>query len=105
MAEDFLSGGQPGVNALVKTLIGFALGAFRKKFDYESRGFQFISVFVVSCLNQLVVFFIMRAGPRQPSYELLGEVFFPSAFLNAVLGPFAFRLLEKAGKYDKTKPD
>lgn len=105
LAEDFASGGLLGVNALVKVVLGYLLGTFRKKVEYESRSFQFIAVFLVSCIAQGGAFLIMQLSGRLNGLYLFRDVFFPSALLNAVLGPFVFRLLEGLEKYDRSKFD
>ncbi len=105
LAEDFASGGGMGANALAKVVLGYLLGSFRKKVEYESRSFQFISVFVVSCLSQAGVFLIMQLSGRLAGFYSFRHLFLPSALLNAVLGPFVFRLLEGLEKYDRSKFD
>ncbi len=104
-AEDFASGGLLGANSLVKVVLGYVLGALRKKFEYESRSFQVISVFAVSCISHTAVFLIMQLSGRPAGLHFFRTAFLPFAVLNAVLGPFVFRLLEGAEKYDSSKPD
>ncbi len=105
VAEDFVSGGTPGVNALVKVVLGYGLGFLGKKFEYRRKSFQFIAVFAVSCVSQTGYFLIMQLIGRGPGAHLLGRVFFPFALLNAVLGPFAFRLMEGVERHDRSKSD
>ncbi len=105
LAEDFVSGGLLGVNAIVKVLAGYALGAFGKKFDYGSRSFQFMAVLALSAATHLAVFFILNISGQKVSTARMGNTIFPFALLNAVLAPFVLQLLKKTVKYDKSKPD
>jgi rod shape-determining protein MreD len=103
LAEDFFSGGVLGVSALVKTVLGYVLGSVRKKFEYGSKGFQFISVFAASCISQAGVILIMKLSGNPFGHNAVREVFFPASLLNAVLGPFVFYLIERVDKYGKPK--
>lgn len=96
LLEDFISSAVLGLQALVKTVVGFAVGFFENKLEEDSALLVIIFVFLASlCHNVLGAAVRTCFTPESFSYGHILQIII-SGMYTALLAPFIFRVLEKS---------
>ncbi len=103
MLKDIFSVHYLGVNALVKTVIGYIAGLTREKiFPQHLMWIVVISTFVFTLANNMAVYFILKALHTDYDFSnILQNIIFSQAILNCVLSPFVFVGINKIFTYGK----
>jgi len=97
LLQDIFSAGLLGINALVKTVIGFTCGILREKIFHEHILF-FIPVitFIASFIQSILIFFLLRTfGIEYGLAWSLKQVALPEALYSSLLSPFIFLVINK----------
>ena len=92
LLQDIFSTGLLGVNALVKTVMGFICGILREKVFVEHILLivPLVTLFI-SIVQNILMFYVLRAFGME--YNLawsLKQIAIPEAFYNSILSPFVF---------------
>ena len=97
LLQDIFSSGLLGVNALVKTIIGFTCGILRNKIFPEHILFLIpIITFAASIGQSILIFFVLRAfGIEYGLAWSLKQIALPEALFNCLLSPFVFLIVVK----------
>jgi len=97
LLQDIFSTGLLGINALVKTVIGFTCGILKEKIFYEHILF-FIPVitFIASFMQSILIFLLLRAfGIEYGLAWSLKQIALPEALYSSLLSPFIFLAINK----------
>ena len=101
--EDFFSTSLIGVNAFVKTLLGFVLGFFMKRFYIRRIKFQILVIFFVTIIHEISIYFVYLFFRQTDS--VIGSVYPVKMFLlciyNSVLAVILFPLFRNLLGLDK----
>lgn len=103
LLEDFITSAVLGLQALVKTLLGFAVGFLKNKFEEDNALLVIIFVFFASVFNN-VLSAVIRAffTPYSFSYGHILQIIISGVY-TALLAPFVFHLLKnRYHAYSKT---
>ena len=97
LLQDIFSAGLLGINALVKTVIGFACGALKEKIFLEHILFLIpVITFIASFLQSILIFFLLRAfGIEYSLAWSFKQVALPEALYSSLLSPFIFLVINK----------
>jgi rod shape-determining protein MreD len=97
LLQDIFSTGLLGVNALVKTVIGFISGILKEKIFTEHILFLIpIITFVVSISQSILMLLILHAfGIEYSMVWSLKKIVLPEALYNSLLSPFVFLGIKK----------
>jgi rod shape-determining protein MreD len=97
LLQDIFSTGLLGVNALVKTVIGFISGILKEKIFSEHILFLIpIITFVVSISQSILMLLILHAfGIEYGMVWSLKKIVLPEALYNSLLSPFVFLGIKK----------
>jgi len=97
LLQDIFSSGLLGVNALVKTIIGFICGVLKINIFAEHILFIIpIITFLASISQCVLIFFILQAfGTEYNFIWSLKQVAIPEALYNSLLSPFVFLIIKR----------
>lgn len=97
LLQDIFSTGLLGINALVKTVIGFTCGILKEKIFYEHILFLIpVITFIASLVQSILIFLLLRAfGIEYGLVWSIKQVALPEALYSSLLSPFIFLLLNK----------
>ena len=97
LLQDIFSTGLLGINALVKTVIGFTCGILRKKIFHEHILFLIpVITFIASFIQSILIFFLLRTfGIEYNLIWSLKQVALPEALYSSLLSPFIFLVINK----------
>jgi rod shape-determining protein MreD len=97
LLQDIFSTGLLGVNALVKTVIGFISGILKEKIFLEHILFLIpIITFVVSISQSILMLLILHAfGIEYGMVWSFKKIILPEALYNSLLSPFVFLGIKK----------
>ena len=92
LLKDIFSVHLLGINALVKTVIGYIAGIMREKIFYQHLlWIVAIFTFIFTILNNLIIYFLINA--LQPNYDfavILKDFILIQAIINSILAPLIF---------------
>lgn len=90
-----------GINALVKTSIGYIVGLLRDKiFSQHIMLIVIISTFVFTIINDLIVYFLLNALYSDHNFVVIFKKFILNqAVINSLLSPLIFIGIKKAFNY------
>ncbi len=90
-----------GINALVKTLIGYIAGVLRDKiFSQHIMWIVIISTFIFTIVNDLIVYFLLNALYSDYSFIVtLKKFILNQAVINSLLSPLIFIGIKKIFNY------
>lgn len=101
LLKDIFSVHLLGINALVKTLIGFIAGVIREKiFSQHLMWVVTISTFIFTFINNLIIYLLLNA--LQSNYDftvILKGFYLNQAIINSLLTPFIFTGIKKIFLY------
>jgi rod shape-determining protein MreD len=90
-----------GINALVKTVIGYVSGSIKEKIFYQHLLWLVtIATFVFTMINNLLIYFLLSA--LYPNYDfayILKGFIFMQALINTIFAPFIFAVIRKLFSY------
>ena len=97
LLQDIFSTGLLGINALVKTVIGFICGILKEKIFHEHILFLIpIITFIASFIQNILIFSLLRAfGIEYNLAWSLKQVALPEALYSSLLSPFIFLAINK----------
>lgn len=97
LLQDIFSTGLLGVNALVKTIIGFICGILKVRIFAEHILFIIpVITFIVSIGQSILIFLVLHAfGVEYSLVWSLKQVALPEALYNSLLSPFIFLAVKK----------
>ncbi len=97
LLQDIFSTGLLGINALVKTVIGFICGILREKIFHEHILFLIpVITFIASFIQSILIFFLLRTfGIEYNLIWSLKQVALPEALYSSLLSPFIFLVINK----------
>lgn len=97
LLQDIFSIGLLGINALVKTVIGFTCGILKEKIFYEHMLFLIpVITFIASFIQSILIFLLLRAfGVEYGLAWSLKRIALPEALYNCLLSPFIFLAINK----------
>jgi len=97
LLQDIFSTGLLGINALVKTVIGFTCGILREKIFHEHILFLIpVITFIASFIQSILIFFLLRTfGIEYNLIWSLKQVALPEALYSSLLSPFIFLAINK----------
>jgi rod shape-determining protein MreD len=97
LLQDIFSTGLLGINALVKTVIGFTCGILKEKIFYEHILFLIpVITFIASFMQSILIFLLLRAfGIEYNLAWSLKQVALPEALYSSLLSPFIFLAINK----------
>ena len=97
LLQDIFSTGLLGINALVKTVIGFTCGILREKIFHEHILFLIpVITFIASFIQSILIFFLLRTfGIEYNLIWSLKQVALPEALYSSLLSPFIFLVINK----------
>ena len=91
---DFISAAPLGMNAMSKTITGFAAGKFRSSFNLQRLFIPIIAGFAATLLKALVALILsFFFGDKIMRYRIASPVLWFEAIANAVCAPLVFMLL------------
>ncbi|MCR5613940.1 rod shape-determining protein MreD [Treponema sp.] len=92
---DFLSGSPFGLNCLVRTVIGYLTGFFKKMLNLKSFFATFVIGFVGTLFKAIVIYIVSFFFPNMVNtYNIFTKVFLFELIFNSVLAPFIFKFLD-----------
>jgi len=97
LLQDIFSTGLLGINALVKTVIGFTCGILREKIFHEHILFLIpVITFIASFIQSILIFFLLRTfGIEYNLIWSLKQIALPEALYSSLLSPFIFLVINK----------
>lgn len=97
LLQDIFSTGLLGINALIKTVIGFTCGILREKIFHEHILFLIpVITFIASFIQSILIFFLLRTfGIEYNLIWSLKQVALPEALYSSLLSPFIFLVINK----------
>ena len=97
LLQDIFSTGLLGINALVKTVIGFTCGILKEKIFYEHILFLIpVITFIASFMQSILIFLLLRAfGIEYNLAWSLKQVALPEALYSSLLSPLIFFAINK----------
>ena len=97
LLQDIFSTGLLGINALVKTVIGFTCGILREKIFHEHILFLIpVITFIASFIQSILIFFLLRTfGIEYNLIWSLKQVALPETLYSSLLSPFIFLVIYK----------
>jgi len=97
LLQDIFSTGLLGINALVKTVIGFTCGVLKEKIFHEHILFLIpVITFIASFIQSILIFFLLRTfGIEYNLIWSLKQVALPEALYSSLLSPFIFLVINK----------
>lgn len=97
LLQDIFSIGLLGINALVKTVIGFTCGLLKEKIFHEHILFLIpVITFIASLIQSILIFLLLRAfGIEYSLAWSLKQVALPEALYSSLLSPFVFLAINK----------
>jgi len=97
LLQDIFSIGLLGINALVKTVIGFTCGILKEKIFHEHILFLIpVITFIASLIQSILIFLLLRAfGIEYSLAWSLKQVALPEALYSSLLSPFIFLAINK----------
>ncbi len=97
LLQDIFSTGLLGINALVKTVIGFTCGILREKIFHEHILFLIpVITFIASITQSILIFLLLRAfGIEYGLAWSLKQVALPEALYSSLISPFVFLAINK----------
>lgn len=97
LLQDIFSTGLLGMNALVKTVIGFTCGILKEKIFHEHILFLIpLITFIASFMQSILMFLLLRAfGIEYNLAWSLKQVALPEALYSSLLSPFIFLAINK----------
>lgn len=90
---DFLSAAPLGLNALLRTILGFILGLFNGILNASSVLLQIVYGAVATILKAVVVYIISLFFNGVLSYSLFSQIFLTEILLNSLFTPIIFKFL------------
>ena len=90
---DFFSLAPFGLHALVRTIIGYIGGTFRKSINTSGILIPFVIGICVTLLKGITAFVVSILFPHVRAFDLFSLGFLVEILINAVLAPFTFRFL------------
>lgn len=97
LLQDIFSTGLLGINALVKTVIGFTCGTLKEKIFHEHILFLIpVITFIASLVQSILIFLLLRAfGIEYGLVWSIKQVALPEALYSSLLSPFIFLVINK----------
>ena len=96
IALDVLSASPPGLNSLVRTLIGALAGLMKGTFFMNSFLLPMLLCAAATLLKALIFFFLSLIFPGAvPSYSIASPALWIEMALNVFIAPFLFALLKR----------
>jgi rod shape-determining protein MreD len=97
LLQDIFSAGLLGINALVKTVIGFTCGIVKEKIFHEHILFIIpVITFIASFMQSIIILLLLRAfGTEYNLAWSLKQVALPEALYSSLLSPFIFLAINK----------
>ena len=97
LLQDIFSTGLLGINALVKTVIGFTCGGLKEKIFHEHILFLIpIITFIASFLQSILIVFLLRAfGIEYSLAWSLNRIALSEALYSSMVSPFIFLAINK----------
>ena len=97
LLQDIFSTGLLGINALVKTVIGFTCGTLKEKIFHEHILFLIPAItFIASLVQSILIFLLLRAfGIEYSLVWSIKQVALPEALYSSLLSPFIFLVINK----------
>jgi rod shape-determining protein MreD len=93
---DFLSGAPLGLNCLILTIIGAAVGIFKGAFFLDVFFMPFILCALATIAKAIILFFLnLIMGSAVPVYSLFSLLFWIELGLNSLSAPVLFFLLKR----------
>jgi len=101
LLKDIFSVHLLGINALVKTLIGFIAGVIREKiFSQHLMWVVTIFTFIFTFINNLIIYLLLNALQSNYNFAVILKGFFLNqAIINSLLAPFIFTGIKKIFLY------
>lgn len=101
LLKDIFSVHLLGINALVKTVIGYISGVIREKIFYQHlMWIVAIFTFIFTFMNNLIIYFLINA--LHPNYDfaiILKRFMLSQAIINSILAPLIFIGIRKIFVY------
>lgn len=94
LAQDILSSGPLGFNALIRTIIGFFFGKLKGKFFLDSILLPILFIISATLMKEGLITLLSFIFLTESEIILFGRSFLIELGLNAVLSPFIFALLK-----------
>jgi rod shape-determining protein MreD len=97
LLQDIFSAGLLGINALVKTVIGFTCGIVKEKIFHEHILFIIpVITFIASFMQSIIILLLLCAfGTEYNLAWSLKQVALPEALYSSLLSPFIFLAINK----------
>ncbi len=97
---DFLSGSAFGLNCLVRTVIGYLTGYFRKMLNLKSFLVTFLIGFIGTILKAILIYMTSFFFPNMiNTYNIFTDVFLFELLLNSFLSPIVFKFLDRFSNF------
>lgn len=91
---DFLSGTPFGLNCLIRTILGYISGLFKKILNLKSVFVLFLIGLVATLVKALLIYCASVLFPNMiNSYNMISKVFLFELAVNSFLTPFIFKFL------------
>lgn len=102
---DFMSASPLGLNALLRTILGFIFGLFHDVLNTSSILLQFIYGAVATIVKSIVIYFISFFFNGVVPYSLFSQIFLTEILLNALFTPIIFQFLSLFSEFLIVKPE
>jgi len=101
LLKDVFSVHYLGINALVKSLIGYIAGVIRERiFSQHIMWVVAISTFIFTFINNMIIYFLLNALHSNYDFAMIIKNFVLSqAIMNSILSPFLFIGIKKIFTY------
>ncbi|MGL4982425.1 MAG: rod shape-determining protein MreD [Treponemataceae bacterium] len=91
---DFFSAAPFGLNALLRTIIGFLAGFFKLSFNIDKYIFPCVTVFFATFVKAFLIWLIsIFFGQKIVVYNVLNNIFWGELILNTIFAPIVFYFL------------
>jgi rod shape-determining protein MreD len=102
---DFLSASPLGLNALLRTILGFVFGLFHDVLNASSLLLQFAYGAIATIIKAIVVYIISFFFNGVVHYSLFSQIFITEVLLNAIFTPLIFQFLSLFSEVLIVKPE
>lgn len=92
---DFLSGSAFGLNSLIRTIIGYVTGLFKRMLNLDSWFVSFLIGFFGTIVKAVLIYIASFFFPNLVNtYNIFTSVFLFELIFNSILTPFVFKFLK-----------
>ena len=105
LVQDFLTTGPIGLNALIRTVVGYLFGKMKGKFFLDSILLPVIFIVVATLLKEILMSLLIFIFLPASEISFFGSEFLIELGLNAFIAPFVFALLKLIKVYRLNQKD